>query len=77
MSINPQDRRTDCLQCSGYRAELNHLKDDSTMQWAKIDTLAEAIGTGKNWIIGILVGVSLNLITALVTAGFLIVGGGQ
>jgi hypothetical protein len=66
------ERRTDCLHCSGYYEQLRCLKESETIQWNKIDKLSEAIGAGKNWIIGILVGLSLNLITALITAGFVI-----
>jgi hypothetical protein len=66
-----------CLRCSGQQEQINNLKTSDTMQWAKLDALAAAIGTGKNWIISILVVLSLNLLTALATAIFLISRGGH
>jgi hypothetical protein len=66
-----------CLWCSGQQEQINNLKTSDTMQWAKLDALAAAIGTGKNWIISILVVLSLNLLTALATAIFLISRGGH
>jgi hypothetical protein len=40
--------------------------------WRKVEDLSQAIGTGKNWIIGLLVTLALNLVAVIGTAIILI-----
>ena len=60
-----EERRTDCLHCSGVQEQIRCLKENDTMQWKKIDELIGAIGTGKNWIIGVLVAIVTNIAITL------------
>ena len=47
--------------------KFNNAEKEKLVMWKKIDNLALTIGCGKNWIIGIMVTLSLNLIGVITT----------
>ena len=66
-----KSRHTDCTQnCVVFaRADerIKTLEDEREIMWKKIDMIVLALGAGKNWIISILVVLSLNLVGVVAT----------
>lgn len=50
----------------------NFNTQEKVTMWKKIDELSTTIGVGKNWIIGIMVTLSLNLVGVLASVTLLV-----
>jgi len=64
-----------CLECPRVDERLKDLKESDRLQWEKIDKLADAIGVGKNWVIGLLVSMVLNMLTGLTALAVILIRG--
>ena len=62
----------DCANFARIEERLTGTNREVGIMWKKVEDLSIAIGTGKNWIIGLLVTLILNLLAVLGTAVLII-----
>lgn len=62
----------DCAQTARLEERSRAMTREIETMWRKVEDLSQAIGTGKNWIIGLLVTLALNLVAVIGTAIILI-----
>lgn len=55
-----------CVKAARLEERVKSLEGTNMAQWEKIENLADAISKGKNWLVGLFVTLSLNLIGIIV-----------